>query len=83
MPEPKFSDKLPLSEFVEAVASQVAAGVKRFEAAHPEWEVGALSIEARVGFKIEPGPPAVVWVDLDEPERLLTLLPIPVRRKAE
>ena len=84
MPEPTFTDKLPLDQFVAAVASAVASGVRQFETAHPEWEVGALGVEAKVGFKVErKGGVSVIWVDLDEPARLQTVLPIPVRRKVE
>jgi hypothetical protein len=71
-------DKLPLSQFVAAVAGQWAEAAATVEAKHPGWEVGAVTITARVAFVLEKG---AVLVDLDEPDRLLTELPIPLRRK--
>jgi hypothetical protein len=72
------ADKLPLSQFVEQVAGQWFSAVEQVEQAHPGWEVGSATITARVAFVLDKG---VVNVDLDEPERLLTELPIPLRRK--
>ncbi|HEU4751928.1 MAG TPA: hypothetical protein VFU47_02390 [Armatimonadota bacterium] len=73
------ADKLPLRDFVGQVADQWAAAAEAIERQHPDWEIGAVTITARVAFVLEKGQ---VLVDLDEPDRLLTELPIPLRRKA-
>ena len=76
-------DKLPLREFVESVADQFLTAVEAVEARHPGWEVGALTLTARVALKpVREGASTVIYVDVDEPERLLSELPIPLRRRA-
>ena len=72
------ADKLPLEKFVETVADQWLTAVQTVEAKHPDWQIGAATLTARVAFVLEKGK---VLIDLDEPERLLTELPIPLRRK--
>jgi hypothetical protein len=79
------SDKLPLDQFVALVGKQWAAGVEQVERERPGWEVGATEIVARAALlpvKTNGGEWRV-FVDLDEPERKLSDIRIPLRRKAE
>lgn len=73
-----------LSEFLLAVQRAVREGVRRFEDESPGWKSGLAEVELRVGYRMErerDGAPLRVLVDLDEPERLLNGLRIPVGRE--
>ena len=72
------ADRIALSKFVETVADEWLVAVAAVETKHPDWQVGASEIVARVAFVLEKGK---VLIDLDEPERLLTEVRIPLRRK--
>jgi hypothetical protein len=71
-------DKLSLGAFVQQVADEWAAAVETVEAKHPTWQIGQAEIVARVAFRVEGGKPTL---DFDEPERFLSELRIPLRRK--
>lgn len=72
-------DRLSLQQFVEQVSTQFLDAAAAIEQAHPDWRIGAVEITARVAFK--QGPVGQVLVDLDEPDRLMSELHIPLQRK--
>jgi hypothetical protein len=77
------SDKLPLHQFIESVAGQFLQAVEAVEKAHPGWEFGAATLTARVALKpgMENGQ-TVIYADVDEPDRLMSEVPIPLRRRS-
>jgi len=83
--------RIPLHEFTDALISQVVEGIRRFEEnSGGEWRVSSFTVTPRVGLKYEvfEAKPAqspkynvtLLNADLDEPDRLLTEIPIPVQR---
>jgi hypothetical protein len=76
------TDKLPLKDFIESVADQFLSAIEAVEARHPEWECGAATLTARVALKpVQQNGETVIYADVDEPDRLLSEVPIPLRRR--
>ena len=75
-------DKMPLGDYVESIASQIATAFEKFEKDHPGWEVGVADIVARGVLKpVEKDGVTTVWIDLDEPANMpRSDIPIKIRR---